>query len=87
MGQQGYYSTESYSYDATTGNLASKAGVGYTYGAQNGNCPDGALSKAHAVTTAGTNAYCYDRNGNMVRRSIGPNTFNLSYDAELTGMI
>ncbi len=44
------YGPENYSYNPTTGNLASKAGVGYTYGAQNSNCPDGALSKAHAVT-------------------------------------
>jgi RHS repeat-associated protein len=42
----------------------------------------GALSKAHAVTTAGANAYCYDPNGNMVRRNIGLKTYNLAYDAE-----
>jgi RHS repeat-associated protein len=81
-GSQGNYGPESYNYDLTTGNLASKAGAGYTYGAQNGNCPDGALSKAHAVVTAGANTYCYDRNGNMVRRNIGANTYNLTYDAE-----
>ena len=56
--------------------------MGYTYLAQSSSCPDGALSKAHAVVTAGTNSYCYDRNGNMVRRNIGSNTFNLTYDAE-----
>jgi hypothetical protein len=54
----------------------------YLWGSQNGSCPDGALSKAHAVVTTGANSYCYDRNGNMVRRNIGANTFNLSYDAE-----
>jgi hypothetical protein len=42
----------------------------------------GALSKAHAVTTAGTNATCYDRNGNLVRRNIGANTYDLNHDAE-----
>jgi RHS repeat-associated protein len=34
------------------------------------------------VTTAGTNTYCYDQNGNMVRRNIGLNTYNLAYDVE-----
>jgi hypothetical protein len=34
------------------------------------------------VTTAGTNTYCYDPNGNMVRRNIGANTYNLAYNAE-----
>jgi RHS repeat-associated protein len=81
-GNDGIYGPESYSYDPTTGNLAIKAGVSYSYLAQNSNCPDGALSKAHAVTTAGANAYCYDRNGNMVRRNIGLDTYNLAYDAE-----
>ena len=47
--------------------------MGYTYG--------DAYHK-HAVTTAGANSYCYDRNGNMVRRNIGANTYNLTYDAE-----
>ena len=36
---------------------------------------------------AGANTYCYDRNGNMVRRNIG-STYNLTYDVEnrLTGV-
>jgi RHS repeat-associated protein len=83
---RGAYS-EDYAYNAI-GNLVSKTGVGsYTYGAQSGSCPDGALSKPHAVITAGSNTYCYDRNGNMVRRNIG-STYNLTYDVEnrLTGV-
>jgi hypothetical protein len=60
------YRPEAYVYNATTGNLASKAGVtytpigGYSYAAQGPGCPSGALSKAHAVTSAGSNTYCYD---------------------------
>ncbi|MDH7486114.1 MAG: RHS repeat-associated core domain-containing protein [Anaerolineae bacterium] len=83
---QGQYS-ESYTYNVV-GNLMSKTGVGsYTYGTQAADCPEGALSKPHAVVTAGANTYCYDRNGNMVRRNVGT-TYNLTYDAEnrLTGV-
>ena len=42
------------------------------------------MSKAHAATSMGVNAYCYDLNGNMVRRKIGSptTTYNLAYDAE-----
>ncbi len=57
-GTGGIYS-ESYTYNSTTGNLASKGGVSYTYGAQSASCPDGALSKPHGVVTAGSNTYCY----------------------------
>ena len=41
-----------------------------------------------AVVTAGSNAYCYDQNGNMRRRTIGGSVYNLTYDAEnrLTGV-
>ena len=82
-GTQVNYSPELYAYGAGTGNLASKTGIGsYSYLPQSATCPGGALSKAHAVTTAGTYTYCYDQNGNMVRRSIGANTYNLAYDAE-----
>jgi RHS repeat-associated protein len=82
-GNYGNYGPESYGYDLATGNLASKTGIGsYSYLPQSPTCPDGVLTKAHAVTTAGTNTYCYDQNGNMVRRTIGTNTYNLAYDAE-----
>ncbi|CAG1008547.1 hypothetical protein ANRL4_03903, partial [Anaerolineae bacterium] len=88
-GTSGYgdYPLETYTYNNTTGNLASKAGVNYTYGAQSASCPDGALSKPHAVVTAGSNTYCYDRNGNMNKRVVGGSTYTLTYDAEnrLTG--
>ena len=35
-----------------------------------------------AVVTAGSNAYCYDQNGNMRRRTIGGVVYTLTYDAE-----
>jgi len=40
------------------------------------------------VVTAGVNAYCYDQNGNLRRRTLGNPVYNLSYDAEnrLTGI-
>jgi hypothetical protein len=59
-GTGGIYGPETYTYDPTTGNLASKAGVSYSYATQSASCPSGALSKAHAVTSAGSNTYCYD---------------------------
>ncbi len=73
-GTDGNYS-ESYTYDASTGNLASKTGLGtYTYGDS---------SHAHAVTaTQNGNSYQYDANGNQKTRVIGSSTYNLSYDAE-----
>jgi RHS repeat-associated protein len=52
-----------------------------TYGTQSSGCPDGALTKPHAVVISGTNTYCYDPNGNMVRRVAG-STYNLGYDTE-----
>src|SRR5436853_5042657 len=59
-------SSQSYSYDLL-GNLTSKSDIGsYSYGAQSASCLSGALDKAHAVVSAGTASYCYDRNGNMV---------------------
>ncbi len=76
-------------YDASTGNLVSKNSTPMTYGTQSSSCPGGALSKPHAVVTAGSsNTYCYDLNGNMVQRKIGSTTYTLAYDAEnrLTGV-
>jgi hypothetical protein len=80
-GTQGNYS-EGYSYDATTGNLAVKNSSTYNYGPQSAGCSDGALDKAHAAVAAGGNSYCYDYNGNMVRRVISGVTYTLTYDAE-----
>jgi YD repeat-containing protein len=54
--RQGQYSA-GYTYNAI-GNLNAQT---RTYGTQSGSCPDGALSKPHAVVISGTNTYCYDR--------------------------
>ena len=81
-GSGGTYS-ESYEYTGNPGkigNLTKKGTNNYTYGTQSASCPDGALTKPHAVVTAGTNTYCYDRNGNMVKRNSG--SFTLAYDPE-----
>jgi hypothetical protein len=83
-GGNGNYN-EAYTYDPNTGNLASKGGASYSYGAQSTSCPGGALSKAHAVVTAGSNTYCYNIAGNMNKRVIAgtpTKTYNLSYDQE-----
>jgi hypothetical protein len=74
----GDYNEETYTYDATTGNLASKAGVNYTYGDSD---------HTHAVTALNNgNAYTYDDNGNMSYRKIEKGAvddeYNLAYDAE-----
>ena len=83
-GSGGLYS-ENYEYSGNggkIGNLTKKGTTNYTYGTQSAGCPDGALTKPHAVVTAGTNTYCYDRNGNMVRRTVGGTAYTLTYDAE-----
>jgi len=51
----GNYS-ESYTYNEI-GNIMSRNGVAYTYGA-----------KPHAVTSVGSVSYTYDANGNMITR-------------------
>ena len=72
-GTEGAYAQESYTYSATTGNLASKAGVSYTYDTVH----------PHAVASLSNgNSYSYDANGNQTTRIINALTYNLAYDAE-----
>ncbi len=58
--------TETYAFDLI-GNLLSKNGTSYTYGA-----------KPHAVTQVGSASYVYDANGNMTNRD----TQTLTWDVE-----
>ena len=72
-GIEGSYN-ESYTYDATTGNLSSKAGVSYGYQDTN---------HFHAVTHLDSvQKYWYDANGNMTDRIVGSDSYDLTYDAE-----
>ncbi|GER79657.1 MAG: RHS repeat-associated core domain-containing protein [Anaerolineales bacterium] len=74
---------ETYAYDDDTGNLIEKNDLALDY-------PDASGSQAthpHAVTSAAindviVNTYGYDQNGNQTTREIGPDTFELTYDAE-----
>jgi RHS repeat-associated protein len=70
-GTGGLYN-ETYGYNATTGNLETKAGVTLQYNNS---------AHKHAATNMGSNTYQYDANGNMTQR-VGGQTFNLAYDAE-----
>ena len=56
----------------------------YSYGTQSSGCLEGGLAaRPHAVTTAGTTTYCYDRNGNMTRRDpVSTPVYNFQYNAE-----
>jgi YD repeat-containing protein len=65
--------TENYTYNPATGNLATKADVTLTYND---------AAHVHAVTSAGSNTYSYDANGNQTTRIIGSDTYTLLYDAE-----
>src|SRR5258706_4320986 len=65
---------EAYGYNPTTGNLETKAGITYTY--------DTLHNHQHAIASAGGNSYLHDANGRQITRTIGSNTFTLSYDAE-----
>jgi len=72
-GTYGLYN-ESYGYDASTGNLISKAGIGLTYGDTN---------HKHAATSAGNTSYVYDNNGGLTTRTTsGQSAYTFLYDAE-----
>jgi hypothetical protein len=64
---------ESYTYNATSGNLQTKSGLTLSY-----NDPN----HVHAATGAGGNADGHDANGNQTTRVIGGSTFTVGYDAE-----
>jgi len=64
---------ERYSYDALTGDLASKAGQTLVYADS---------LHSHAATGMGTSNYAYDANGNMTSRTVDGQTYSLEYDAE-----
>jgi RHS repeat-associated protein len=73
-GTGGTYSEKSYTYNSSTGNLASKEGVNYTYGDSN---------HPHAVTSLSNGwSYSYDANGNQTARGDGGTDFTLTYDIE-----
>jgi RHS repeat-associated protein len=73
-GTGGTYGLQNYTYHPDTGNLASNAGITYTYGDS---------AHKHAVTgTSNGNSYSYDANGNQTSRRVGGITYTLIYDAE-----
>jgi RHS repeat-associated protein len=63
-------------YDAT-GNITTKSDVGaYNYTTPQSGCSYYANTQKHAVRLAGSTVYCYDANGNMVRRGVAANTIS-----------
>jgi RHS repeat-associated protein len=70
----GEYANEAYTYNATTGNLHSKTGLGtYNYD----------TTQPHAVDSVTGWTYTYDPNGNMTRRDpTGTDVYDYVYDAE-----
>ena len=73
-GSGGTYAQETYIYDAVSGLMTTKAGVGYTYSSP---------GHAHAVSLAGTTSYSYDANGSQtVRDPSGSTLYTFTYDAE-----
>jgi RHS repeat-associated protein len=60
-----------------TGNITSKSDVGaYDYSTLQSGCSSYANNQKHAVRNAGGTVYCYDANGNMVRRGVTANTIS-----------
>ncbi len=74
-GVGGTYAKEYYTYNATTGNLLTKAGITYYY--EDGNHP-------HAVTSLSNgNSYTYDSNGNQLTKTVPyVGTQTRKFDAE-----
>jgi RHS repeat-associated protein len=71
-GGAGSYS-ETYTYDATTGNLAGLDGVAYGYDA----------AHPHAVTRLdGVDQFWYDADGSMIERHANQTAYTMGYDAE-----
>jgi len=63
--------SESFTFDATNGNLASKNSESYTYSS----------THPHAAVALGTNTYAYDANGNQTTRVVDGVTYLLTFDA------
>jgi RHS repeat-associated protein len=60
---------------AANGNITNKTAVGtYDYTTPQAGCTYYANGQLHAVRKAGSTIYCYDANGNMVRRGAATNT-------------
>jgi YD repeat-containing protein len=78
-GSAGTYGLATYAYSSSTGNLTFGE-ANLTYNAQV-SCTAGNRTIPHAVSTAGTNTYSYDCNGNMTTRNVG-SSYSLAYDAE-----
>jgi RHS repeat-associated protein len=72
-GTNGTYALQNYTYNSSTGNLSSKAGVNYTYGDSNHD---------HAVTGMGSDSFTYAANGNQITRNVSGSAYTLGYDAE-----
>jgi RHS repeat-associated protein len=75
-GNYGTYSPETYAYNASSGNLTTKAGLTLNYPAP---------GHAHAVSsTSGSNSwsFTYDANGNMITGNMTGPTLTYNYNAE-----
>jgi RHS repeat-associated protein len=69
--------SESFSYDDSTGNLASHTENGIT-----DSYAYIATEHPHAASAMGSSVYTYDANGNQITRRIDGVTYDLTYDAE-----
>ena len=74
-----------YSYDyAPNGNFTKYRGnTTLDFGApDSGFCSDHPTAPPHALTHYNSEKYCYDENGNQIKRKLGNDTWDLTYDAE-----